>query len=130
MGCRGEPDRSGDNADVRRGDIVYQANQLTLPLALGCLGAMKPRMKIKYYKSVVCPRCIPVSAVLSEWKQRHPEVEVEVMEVLFHPAKAYEAGVRRIPSLEIDGEIKSWFLPSKEEVRSFLESKLSAGRGV
>ena len=108
--------------------IVHWANQLAMPLALWCLRAIRPCMKIKYYKSVVCPRCIPVSAALSEWKKRHAEVEVEVVEVLFHPAKAYEAGVRRIPSLEVDGELKSWFLPSKEEVRSFLESKLSAAR--
>ena len=57
--------------------------------------------KIVYYKSLVCPRCIPTNRMLKRFRQAHPEVEIEEIEILKHPAKAREAGIRQIPTLII-----------------------------
>lgn len=57
--------------------------------------------KIVYYKSIVCPRCIPTNRMLKRLRERYPEVEIEEIEVLKNPAKAREAGIRQVPTLII-----------------------------
>ncbi len=57
--------------------------------------------KIVYYKSVLCPRCLPTNRMLKAFQQKHPEVRIEVVEVVAHPKRAKDAGVRHVPTLVI-----------------------------
>ncbi len=57
--------------------------------------------KIVYYKSLVCPRCIPTNRMLKKFRQQYPQVEIEEIEVLKHLDRARKAGIRQVPTLEI-----------------------------
>ncbi len=60
--------------------------------------------KIVYYKSLLCPRCIPTSKMLKAFRQRYPQVEIEEVEVIAHPSRAREAGVRQVPTIIVGGQ--------------------------
>jgi len=57
--------------------------------------------RIVYFKSVVCPRCIPTNRMLKQFRERYPDVEIEEIEVLKHPKRAREARIGGIPTLII-----------------------------
>ena len=57
--------------------------------------------KIVYYKSLLCPRCIPTSKMLKAFRQRYPQVEIEEVEIIAHPSRAREAGVRQVPTIVV-----------------------------
>ena len=57
--------------------------------------------KIVYYKSIVCPRCIPTNRMLKKFRQRYHEVEIEEVEILRHLDRARAAGIRQVPTLDI-----------------------------
>ena len=82
-------------------------------------------MRIEYYKSAICPRCAVVTRTLKELQAEHPDLEVERIEIFAHPARTFKAGVRQIPALRVGDEVRSWFLPKREEVVAFLEPLLS-----
>jgi glutaredoxin len=41
-------------------------------------------MEIIYYKSAICPKCIPTSRFLKELKSEHPEIEIKEIEIITH----------------------------------------------
>ncbi len=55
--------------------------------------------KVVYYKSIICPRCIPTNRLITRLKQAYPEIEVEEIEVLRHPGRARRDGIRGIPTI-------------------------------
>ncbi len=57
--------------------------------------------KIVYYKSVLCPRCIPTNRMLKAFRQRYPEVAIEEIEIIAHPKEARAAGIRQVPTIVI-----------------------------
>ncbi len=57
--------------------------------------------KIVYYKSILCPRCIPTNRMLKAFQQKHPDVTIEVVEVATHPKRAKAAGIRHVPTIVI-----------------------------
>lgn len=59
-------------------------------------------MKITYYKSRICPRCIPTNRLIARLRREHPEIEIEEIEVLTHPARALQDGVMMLPTLIVD----------------------------
>ena len=57
--------------------------------------------KIVYYKSILCPRCIPTNRMLKAFRQKHPDAAIEVVEIATHPKRAKEAGIRHVPTIVI-----------------------------
>jgi hypothetical protein len=58
-------------------------------------------MKITYYKSLVCPRCIPTGRLIARVRREHPEIQVEEIEVLTNLPRALHDGVMMIPTIVI-----------------------------
>ena len=56
-------------------------------------------MKIIYYKSLLCPRCIPTNRLITRLKREHPEIEIEEVEVLTNLGRALQDGVRTLPTV-------------------------------
>jgi len=67
--------------------------------------------KIVYYKSLLCPRCIPTNKMLKAFRQRYPHVEIEEVEVIAHPARAREAGIRQVPTIVVGTQHISKAMP-------------------
>ncbi len=77
-------------------------------------------MKITYYKSVICPRCIPTSRFLKNLKKSYPDVEIEEIEILKNMKIARRAGIHSIPVIEI-GERRYTEAPPMDEVLELLK---------
>ena len=78
-------------------------------------------MKIIYYKSLVCPRCMPTNRLMARLRREHPEIEIEEIEVLSHLSRALNDGVMMLPTL-IVGEKRYHYAPPLEEMLSAVET--------
>jgi glutaredoxin len=78
-------------------------------------------MKIIYYKSLVCPRCIPTNRLIARVRREHPEIEIEEIEVLSHLPRAWRDGVMTLPTL-IVGAKRFHHAPSLEELLQAFEA--------
>jgi glutaredoxin len=80
-------------------------------------------MLITLYKSSLCPRCyFAKKAILASIKE-HPEwqiVEIEEIDILTSPGKAFRAGITMIPAIKIgDKKLSSLYL-SRKDIEQFL----------
>ncbi|MEW6220731.1 MAG: hypothetical protein AB1634_14535 [Thermodesulfobacteriota bacterium] len=82
-------------------------------------------MKIRFYRSFLCPRCLLVARELSRLCQRHPDLEVETVEATLHPTTAWQAGVRMVPALEIGGRFLAGWILLPAQVRRFVEEAMA-----
>ncbi len=78
-------------------------------------------MKVVYYKSIICPKCIPTNRLIKRLKQTHPEIEVEEIEILRHMGRAKAEGVRHVPTI-IAGQRRFYAAPTMEELLAALRS--------
>ncbi len=58
-------------------------------------------MKIVYYKSLICPRCIPTNRLIARVRAEHPEIEIEEVEVLTNLPRALSDGVNMLPTFVV-----------------------------
>ncbi len=56
-------------------------------------------MKIIYYKSRLCPKCIPTNRLIARLRLEHPEIEIEEIEVLTNLSRALNDRVLMLPTL-------------------------------
>ena len=78
-------------------------------------------MKVKYYKSIICPRCISTSRFLNGIKKRYPSIEIEEIEVLKNMRETKKAGIRSIPTIVI-GDKRYQGIPQEDEFLTILQS--------
>jgi hypothetical protein len=78
-------------------------------------------MKIIYYKSLVCPRCIPTNRLMARLRREHPEIEIEEIEVLTHLSRTLNDGVMMLPTL-IVGDQRYHHAPPIDELLSAIET--------
>ncbi len=83
-------------------------------------------MKIIYYKSLLCPRCIPANRLLARMRREHPEIEIEEIEVLTNLGRAKRDGVMMLPTL-IVGDRRFHHAPRFEELVQALGQAQGAG---
>lgn len=76
-------------------------------------------MKIIYYKSVLCPRCISTNHLLAELRREQPEIEIEERELLTHFSEAMQDKVHTLPTLIIGGQ-RFEHAPHRRELLSAL----------
>jgi len=66
-----------------------------------------------YYKSRICPKCIPTSRFLKKFREEYPDVSIREVEVLFHMKSAREAKIHSIPVILLI----FWDCPHRENKR-------------
>lgn len=76
-------------------------------------------MEIIYYKSAICPKCIPTSRFLKELKSEHPEIEIKEIEIITHLKSTIKDKVYSIPVIEVKGK-RFHSTPAKGEVLGLL----------
>jgi len=81
-------------------------------------------MKIVYYKSLVCPRCIPTNRLIARVRREHPEIEVEEIEMLTNVPRALRDRVMMLPTL-IVGEKRFHHAPLFDELLKAFEPTLT-----
>jgi glutaredoxin len=82
-------------------------------------------MKIIYYKSRLCPRCIPTNQLIARLRREHPEIEIEEIEVLTNVSRALRDGVRTLPTL-IVGKQRYYHAPSVHTLEAAWNSESMA----
>ena len=81
-------------------------------------------MQIEYFKSIICPRCIPVSRELKKLEREFPELEIKPIEILKNMAYSKENKIQTIPSIKINDAVIGGLLSGKK-VREFVLSKIN-----
>ncbi len=82
-------------------------------------------MKILYYKSLICPRCIWTNRLMSQLRRAHPEIEIEEVELLTNLSRARADGVQTLPTLII-GTQRFTYAPPMHVV----EAALATASGI
>ncbi len=77
-------------------------------------------MKLIYYKSLVCPRCLSTNRLVARLRRERPEIEIEEIEVLTHLPQTLRDGVMMLPTL-IAGTQRFHHAPGMEELLAALE---------
>jgi glutaredoxin len=77
-------------------------------------------MKIIYYKSIICPKCIPTTRLLKQIKKEYPEIEVEEIEIITNRSRAKQDDVRHIPTI-IAGDRRFYKAPTMNELLAVLQ---------
>lgn len=75
---------------------------------------------IVFYKSSLCPRCMLVRRELTRLRREYPELEVEEVDVVLNPLRAWRSGIRMIPALRAGGDLLAGIVLAPEEIRRFV----------
>jgi len=79
----------------------------------------KDTKEIIYYKSLICPRCIPMSIFLKDLKKDYPEITVKEVEIITHIKTAKQAHIHSIPVIEV-AKKRFYKAPSRNDVLPLL----------
>lgn len=75
---------------------------------------------IAFYRSNLCPRCALARKYLRELATANPSMEVEEIDVLLSPGRAWRDGIRMIPALKVGDQIISSLYLSKNVISDFI----------
>jgi len=78
-------------------------------------------VKIEVYMTAICPRCLYISRVLKELNLKHPELDIEYIDLLKDFSRFNKAGIKIFPAIVIGDDIRSWVIPKKSEIIEFIE---------
>ncbi|MDY0189311.1 MAG: hypothetical protein RBR22_01100 [Desulfuromonas sp.] len=77
-------------------------------------------MKIEFYKTGVCPRCMLAQRELNRVLQDKPDIALETIEISTNLMRTWKAGVRLFPALKIGDDILAGVLLSEEKINQFI----------
>ena len=78
-------------------------------------------MKVEVYMTAICPRCLYISRILKELELKHPELEIEYIDLLTNFNRFSDAGIKVFPAIVIGDDMRSWIMPKKSEIIEFIE---------
>lgn len=79
------------------------------------------KKKILFYKSAVCPRCLMAGRNLIGLIEMFPCLEIEEVDVVAHPLRAWNDGIRLIPALRSGDKIIAGLLLNGAQIKKFIE---------
>ena len=77
-------------------------------------------MRIVFYKSVLCPRCHLAKKHLLAVCSAHPRLQIEEVELVTSPLRAWRDGIKMVPALKIGDNVLSGLYLSKTAITDFL----------
>jgi len=84
-------------------------------------GQEKTDMKITFYQSALCPRCLLVGWALQKLQEEYLDLVVEKIDVTARPVDSLRKGIRIIPTLTAEGQKLSGIILTPAAVREFVE---------
>lgn len=78
-------------------------------------------MKVEVYMTAICPRCLYISRILKELNQKHPELDIEYIDLLTDFKRFNEAGIKIFPAIVIGDDVRAWIMPKRSEIIEFVE---------
>ncbi len=77
-------------------------------------------MRIEFYRTILCPRCLYVDRVLKKICARNPDLAVERIEITTNLSRAVEAGIRTVPTLRIGNDRLCGLFPGQRAIEAFI----------
>ena len=77
-------------------------------------------MTITLYVSVLCPRCHIAKKHLVKLLEKHPSLEMEIVDVTANPLRMWKDGIRMIPALTYNGRTLSGLWLTKSAISNFI----------
>ena len=75
---------------------------------------------IKFYHSIICPRCAYARRQIKKLQAEFPDIEINAVEVIGNSAAMKEDGVKQFPALVAEHSQLSGFLLTRAAIRSYL----------
>ena len=85
-------------------------------------------MRITLYNSSLCPRCHLAGKWLNRAAQVYPEIEIDAVDILAAPGRAWRDGIRMIPALKAGDRQLSGLYLSERDIATFLAEIIEAQR--
>lgn len=79
-------------------------------------------MHVILYKTALCPRCFLAGRALRQLRREFPDLTIETVEVTRDPLRAWQAGVRMVPTVTCNGKTLSGVILTTTSLRAFLRS--------
>jgi predicted DsbA family dithiol-disulfide isomerase len=76
--------------------------------------------QVVLYKTFLCPRCFLAGRALQKLRGEFPELIFETVEVTRDPLRAWQAGVRMLPTVTYQGKTISGVILTTAALRDFL----------
>ena len=81
-------------------------------------------MKIEFYRTILCPRCLYVSHALKKIVVNSPHLELETIEVATHLTRSRQAGITTVPTIRIGNDVLTGLILTPQMIRRFIEQHL------
>ena len=81
-------------------------------------------MKIEFYRTILCPRCLYVSRALKKIVAGSPHLELETIEVATNLTRTRHAGIKTVPAIRIGNDTLTGLLLTPRIIRRFIEQHL------
>jgi glutaredoxin len=81
-------------------------------------------MKIEFYRTIICPRCLFVSRFLKKIVAPSQHLELEIIEVATNLTRTWMAGVNTVPSIKIGNDILTGLIITPRMIRRFIEQHM------
>lgn len=78
-------------------------------------------MEIKFYRSLLCPRCYMAGRYLREIAGEDPTLSITEIEFTTQPITSWRRGIHMIPALQIEGQILCGIYLSKIQIMDFVQ---------
>ncbi len=78
-------------------------------------------MQITLYRSFLCPRCYLAKKHLLEIAGQHSNITIKEIDIMTHPLKTWQDGIRLIPALKVKDKILSGVLLNKKQIITFID---------
>lgn len=85
---------------------------------------LNEKVQVELYKSAICPRCMYVAKVLRDIQKKHPQIEIEAIDIATNMGRMRRAGVVVFPAIKIGSKQKAWYVPDNREIWDFVESAI------
>ena len=82
-------------------------------------------MKIEFYHTILCPRCLLAKRALGRLLPYFPGITVETIEITASPERAWSAGIRMVPALKLNNATLTGFTLNETRIRNFIEAAIA-----
>ncbi len=80
---------------------------------------------ITFYRSALCPRCHIAGRHLKKLAAADPSLEVEEVDIMLSPRRAWQDGIRMIPALRIGNRTVSGVFLGMDAISGFIAENKS-----
>lgn len=80
-------------------------------------------MRITFYRSKICPRCLLAGRELKKLAKKFDNLEITEIEVAANPLKTWQDGIKMIPALKSGDKILAGIFLSRRNIQKFLKEQ-------